>query len=106
MMAGAILAGANESQVKTIEEAAGDIGLAFQIRDDILDVIGEEEKLGKPVGSDERNEHVTYVSLTGLSQAKEDVETISERALGSLSGLPYQNPFLIELIRALVMREY
>lgn len=106
MLIGAILAGASGRECDQIEQAAGDIGLAFQIRDDILDVIGEEATLGKPVGSDEKNDHVTYVSLRGLDQARRDVEEISGRALDVLAALPYENPFLTELVRALITRDY
>lgn len=63
MMTGAILAGANEQEVSAVEKAAGNIGLAFQIQDDILDVTSTAEELGKPVHSDEKNNKVTYVTL-------------------------------------------
>ena len=69
MMAGAVLAGAGEEQISLVEKAAGNIGLAFQIKDDILDVTSTEEELGKPVGSDEKNHKITYVTLFGTRQA-------------------------------------
>ena len=71
MMAGAVLAGAGEEQISLVEKAAGNIGLAFQIKDDILDVTSTEEELGKPVGSDEKNHKITYVTLFGTRQAAE-----------------------------------
>ena len=104
MMTGAILAGASEEEVETIGSVALDIGLAFQIRDDILDVTGTPEVLGKPVGSDEKNDKNTYVKYFGLERAGKDVETISERALSNLASLPYENSFLTELVRKLVYR--
>lgn len=70
MMAGAILAGADETEVKTVENIASDVGLAFQIQDDILDVTSTTEELGKPVMSDEKNEKSTYVALEGLEKAQ------------------------------------
>ena len=102
---GAVLAGASELEKEKIEQIASDIGLAFQIRDDILDVTSTTEELGKPVGSDERNQKATYVSLKGLDEAREDVEKISERALGILASLDVSNPFLTELITSLINRK-
>lgn len=80
MMTGAILAGANEQEVSAVEKAAGNIGLAFQIQDDILDVTSTAEELGKPVHSDEKNNKVTYVTLFGTEKAAEQVEELSEKA--------------------------
>lgn len=105
MMIGAVLAGASEAEVKTVEQIASDVGRAFQIRDDILDVTSTLETLGKPINSDDRNAKTTYVTLKGLEKASEDVEEISGRALERLASLPYKNEFLTELIRALVYRE-
>ncbi len=105
MMVGAVLAGATEEEVAAIEQIASDVGLAFQIRDDILDETSTLEKLGKPIHSDERNEKTTYVTLKGPGQATKDVEEISARALKRLEELPHENEFLTELIKALVYRE-
>ena len=105
MLIGAILAGANEEEQAKIEQIGADIGYAFQIQDDILDVTSSTEIIGKPVGSDDKNEKSTYVSIKGLEQAKKDVETMSERALLTLSSLPYKNAFLEELIKKLINRE-
>ena len=76
MLIGAILAGATKSEQKIIEEAASEIGLAFQIQDDILDVTGNQEVLGKPVGSDAKNEKATYVTYEGLKSSTGRCETI------------------------------
>lgn len=105
MMIGAVLAGASEEEVDTIEQIALDVGLAFQIRDDILDVTSTQELLGKPIHSDDKNEKTTYVSLKGLEEATKEVEIISKRALENLDKLPYENAFLRELILSLVYRE-
>lgn len=105
MMIGAVLAGAAEEEIKTVEQIASDVGKAFQIRDDILDVTSTLEVLGKPVNSDDRNEKTTYVTRKGLAQAEKDVETISGRAMERLASLPYKNEFLLELIRSLIYRE-
>ncbi len=105
MMIGALLAGASEEEVDKIRRTAQDVGLAFQIQDDILDVTSTLEVLGKPIHSDEKNEKTTYVTLEGLKQAKQDVEEISKRALATLASLGRENPFLEELITMLITRE-
>ena len=81
MVIGAILAGATEEEQQIVEAVAGEIGLAFQIQDDILDVTSTEEVLGKPIGSDEKNLKFTYVTFEGLEKAKEDVAAITEQAV-------------------------
>ena len=104
MLIGAVLAGASEQQQRTVELAARELGLAFQIRDDILDVTGNTDELGKPVGSDEKNHKNTYVVLEGLEKAKEDVKRYSESAIDRLKSLPVRNEFLYELIEELIDR--
>ena len=105
MMIGAVLAGAAEEQVKTVESIAANVGLAFQIQDDILDVTSTAEVLGKPVLSDEKNSKTTYVTLEGPEKAKEDVKAISDHAREELVGLPGEKEFLSQLIEMLVNRE-
>ncbi|RHJ92873.1 polyprenyl synthetase family protein [Ruminococcus sp. AF37-6AT] len=104
MMTGAILAGADEQQVAVVEEAAGNIGLAFQIQDDILDVTSTDEELGKPVHSDEKNNKVTYVTLFGIKEASRQVELLSEKAIKLLKSLNKNNEFLYLLIVKLINR--
>lgn len=104
MLIGAVLAGASEQQQRTVELAARELGLAFQIRDDILDITGNTDELGKPVGSDEKNHKNTYVALEGLEKAKEDVKRYSESAIDRLKSLPARNEFLYELIEELIDR--
>ena len=104
MMTGAILAGADEQQVAVVEEAAGNIGLAFQIQDDILDVTSTDEELGKPVHSDEKNNKVTYVTLFGIKEASRQVELLSEKAIKLLKSLNKNNEFLYLLIEKLINR--
>ncbi|MBS6195579.1 MAG: polyprenyl synthetase family protein [Clostridiales bacterium] len=105
MMVGAILAGASEKEVQSIEKIGNKIGLAFQIRDDILDVTSTAQELGKPVFSDEKNNKVTYVTLRGLEQAAKDVELISEEAVRGLDNFTMKNGFLEELVKELVNRK-
>ncbi len=109
MMIGAVLAGADEDELDIMEKTGSDVGLAFQIMDDILDVTGDEESLGKPVGSDEKNGKTTYVSLVGLEKARKDVEDISQRALSNLAGLAQSGSesgrFLRYLIERLICRD-
>ncbi len=105
MMIGAVLAGAGENDIKKTEQAASYIGMAFQIQDDILDLTSTTEVLGKPVGSDEKNQKTTYVTIHGLEQSKRDVEEISHRAIELLKELPGENEFLIQLVQMLITRE-
>ena len=105
MMIGAVLTGAGEEQVKQVEKIAEDVGLAFQIQDDILDVTSTMQVLGKPIRSDEKNGKTTYVTLKGLEMAQKEVEEISERAVERLDGLQEENEFLRALILQLIHRE-
>ena len=105
MMIGAILGGASEEEVKTVEQIAKHVGIAFQIQDDILDVTGTEEVLGKPIHSDEKNEKTTYVTLFGTDKAAEIVKERSEEAIRLLEGLPGENTYLKELLTKLIYRE-
>lgn len=105
MMIGAVLAGATKEECEKIEQVAADIGYAFQIQDDILDVTSSTEVIGKPVGSDDKNEKSTYVSIKGLEQAKKDVLEMSEGAINTLKTLSCENIFLENLIKALINRE-
>ncbi|MBQ7564797.1 MAG: polyprenyl synthetase family protein [Lachnospiraceae bacterium] len=104
MTVGAILAGADEKEVAKISAIAENIGMAFQIRDDILDVEGDEKELGKPIGSDAKNNKVTYVTLKGMEQAKKDVRAYSDKALDQISALPGDQRFLYELAKSLIDR--
>lgn len=105
MMIGAILAGASEVEVAALEKCAYNIGVAFQIQDDILDVIGDSKELGKPVGSDEENNKQTYVTLNGLEKAQQDVEELSREAIKLLKQLPGDHEFLEQLILMLINRQ-
>ena len=105
MVIGAILAGATKNEQQIVEMVAGEIGLAFQIQDDILDVTSTEEVLGKPIGSDEKNQKFTYVTFEGLDKAKEDVAKITEQAVSHMNSLVVCNEFLNELLLYLVARE-
>lgn len=105
MLIGAVLAGADEEAQNVILQVAGDIGLAFQIQDDILDVTSDIETLGKPIGSDEKNHKTTYVTIRGLEQAQKDVEEISQRALDGLASLKEKNGYLDELVAYLIHRK-
>jgi len=105
MMIGAVLAGAAEEDIKKVETIAKNVGIAFQIQDDILDVTSTAEVLGKPVLSDEKNEKTTYVTLVGLEQAKLFVESISNEAIAMLHSLENKNEFLEMLLTELIHRE-
>ena len=104
LMIGAVLAGANEIDLAKIERVGLNVGLAFQIQDDILDVTGTFEQLGKSIGSDERNGKTTYVSINGLNKSKADVEALSEEAVNILKDMGDGNEFLEELVIYMVNR--
>ena len=104
MLIGATLAGASREDLKTCEEIAERIGVAFQIRDDILDVTSDSKTMGKSVHSDERNQKTTFVTLYGMDNALQTVERLSDDALRLLDSLTGENAFLKELFTALVSR--
>lgn len=105
LMIGGVLAGASDTEIRDLGKAAYDIGIAFQIQDDILDVTGNEEILGKPIGSDEKNHKLTYVSLNGLEKSREDVKKLSAEAEEILDSFKEKNPFLISLVDSLITRQ-
>ena len=105
MMIGAILAGASKEEVGRIEKCAYNIGIAFQIQDDILDVTGSLTTLGQQTGSDEKNKKTTYVTLKGMEQAVEDVRALSAEAIEILSSFKERNEFLEGLVKRLITRE-
>lgn len=105
MVSGAVLAGADEKAVVELEKCAENIGVAFQIQDDILDVTSSLEVLGKPTGSDEKNQKLTYVALHGLEESKRKVRELSEEAVGILRSFPERNEFLETLVERLIYRE-
>ena len=104
MLIGAILGGAADEDCKIVERLAGKIGMAFQIQDDILDVTGSAAEMGKPVGSDKKNQKTTYVTLEGLDKAKKEAERLSREAAADLDKLG-SNEFLESLIGFLAGRE-
>lgn len=104
MMIGAALSGASEEEIRLVEKAAGKIGLAFQVQDDILDVTSTAEVLGKPIRSDEKNEKTTYVTLLGVRGAEQVVEKESVEAIELLRKLPGENPYLEWLLGELIHR--
>ena len=105
MLTGAVLAGTTQGEQKIIEQTAGEVGLAFQIQDDILDVTSTMEVLGKPIGSDEKNHKITYVTYEGIEKAKADVASLSEQAIARMDSLVVKNEYLTELLRYLILRE-
>ena len=104
-MAGAALAGADETQLQQMERIGYLVGMAFQIQDDILDVTSTTQELGKPVGSDDRNEQTTYVTLYGMEAAGAAVEEYSREAMQLLEELPGDRTFLREMITMLIHRK-
>ena len=105
MMIGAILGGAKESEVRIVEQIAKNVGIAFQVQDDILEVGGTASTLGKPVHSDEKNEKTTYVTLYGVEHSKKIVEEKSRQAIDMLKELPGEHAYLEQLLIQLIYRE-
>lgn len=103
---GVILAGGTEDQVRALTSYAQALGLAFQIKDDILDVIGDSETLGKPAGSDLRQSKSTYVSLLGLEGAKTQLHAQITEALTALKPFGEKSIFLKELAYFIEQRKH
>ena len=105
LMMGAVLGGATVKQLEEIERCGYNIGIAFQIQDDILDITGTIEELGKPIGSDEANGKVTYVTINGLEKSQRDVERLTAEAEGILAETEGSHEFLDELVKSLIGRK-
>ena len=105
LRSGAILAGATEGQLAARTSYAEGFGLAFQITDDILDVTGDEKLIGKPVGSDIRNEKSTYVTLTSLDEAQRLAEETVDKAVKALAVFGPEADFLRQLVRYMLERK-
>lgn len=105
MRAGAIIGGATEEQLESITKYGRNIGLSFQIVDDILDITGDETKLGKPIGSDVENHKSTYPSLLGLEKSREIARQLIEEGKSSIDGLSSEIDFLNQLGDYIVSRD-
>lgn len=105
MTIGAVLAGASEEEIASVEKCAYNIGIAFQIQDDILDITSSLEVLGKPIGSDEKNHKLTYVAMHGLEESARQVEELSREAIAILHSFTNRNSFLEQLTEELIHRE-
>jgi geranylgeranyl diphosphate synthase type II len=103
---GAILAGARQDQLEALSRYAEHLGLAFQIKDDILDLVGEEKIIGKPVGSDLKNKKATYPALFGLENSREKASRECARALSAISGFGKEADFLRSLVNFVINRDY
>ncbi len=104
LMIGAVLAGAPKDDIAILEAVGRKTGLAFQIRDDILDLTGSETELGKPIGSDVRNRKTTFVSLFGIPAGRSRVEMLSAQALDSFDSLSAEHGFLRQFLEELAVR--
>lgn len=105
MTIGATLAGATDEEIAALELCAYNVGIAFQIQDDILDVTSTEEVLGKPIHSDEKNQKTTYVTLLGIEQAQKKVEELSNEAIALLHQFTGENAYLEQLLIQLIHRD-
>ena len=109
MTIGATLGGASDEDIDKINQVAQAVGMAFQVQDDILDIIGDQAKLGKPVLSDEKNDNYTYVTIHGMEESVKYVNNMSDKANNILKSLSVSNEEakedLIELITELINRD-
>lgn len=101
---GCIAAGAGEDRIAAASAFAYHLGTAFQIKDDILDITGSSEILGKPIGSDAENQKTTYVTIKGIMESQKDVERLTQAAVSSLAAFDGNTDFIITLARYLVNR--
>jgi len=106
VIAGALLGGADEKELRALESYAEKIGLAFQIEDDILDVTGTLEKLGKAAGSDAANDKITYLTFVSIEEAQSTVIKLTEEAIESLDAFGEKAAHLAELARYLTNRDH
>lgn len=109
MMIGAILGGADDATVENIGQAAQAVGMAFQVQDDVLDILGDEATLGKPVLSDEKNDKYTYATIYGIDKAKTYVNNMSDKANNIINEISSKNKeskeALVSLIKTLIDRD-
>lgn len=101
---GCLAAGADEKKLSAASNYAYNLGVAFQIKDDLLDVLGDESILGKHIGSDEENDKSTYVTMVGIDKAQKDVELLTDSAIGYLDEFD-NTDYLIALSKQLINRE-
>ncbi len=106
ILAGAVLADAGETEKEKLKEFSQHLGLAFQIRDDILDVEGDESAIGKPVGSDSLNEKNTYPFLLSLDGAKRKLEEEFDKAMDLLKQMGFENTHLQSITEWIVLRNH
>lgn len=106
LRAGAILGGASEEQLAALTVYAEQMGLAFQIKDDLLDIEGDAAKIGKPVGSDVKNQKVTYPSIYGLEEARQMAASASAEAVAALKIFGAKAEFLREMMHFIISRDH
>ena len=106
ILGGAVLAGISREDAVKLKQVSDDIGMAFQIRDDILDVTSTEEELGKPINSDEKNGKITYVTFTSLEEAQKKVEELSKSSREVFESYGEKAGFMLDLIDYLAGRRF
>ncbi|WP_315074577.1 farnesyl diphosphate synthase [uncultured Clostridium sp.] len=105
ILAGAILADAPEEDLRILEEYGDKLGLVFQIKDDILDIIGDTKKLGKSIHADEEHDKTNFISVFGLEKCNELCDSLTEESILALKNLSVNSEHLISLTYTLLNRE-
>ncbi|MDR1664705.1 MAG: polyprenyl synthetase family protein [Clostridiales bacterium] len=104
--AGAVLGGGDSQTEKEMNALGATLGLAFQIKDDILDVTATTEKLGKPARSDEKNQKTTYVSLLGVEGARDEYRRLSDKTVEVVARIPFKTDTLQSLVFKIIHRDF
>ncbi len=104
LKAGGVIGGMTDAEIRLMENAGENVGIAFQIKDDILDVTSTTEVLGKPVLSDEKNDKITYVTMSGMEKAEKDLRDLTGEALEIIDNFGEKGRFLYEYVKRLVTR--
>ncbi len=104
ILAGAYIGNASEEDIKKLREFGNNLGLIFQIKDDILDITSSEEELGKTVNSDEKNNKTTYLTLRGVEESNKLIEKLTKESIDLIRSISDETDFLVDIINFLSSR--
>ena len=103
--AGCIIGCGNDDKIEIFEKIGKNVGIAFQIKDDILDVVSTQDILGKPIMSDAKNNKVTFVTMYGIEKSEKDLKSMTDEALELIKNFGENGGFIYEYVKRLVTRE-